>query len=64
MGVITTAYGVGLVVAPRYCLALIAKFSNYNAALYLTAFIVLCGILLLKYVKNNLMTRNQLASDL
>ncbi|MFT5636853.1 MAG: putative MFS family arabinose efflux permease [Cognaticolwellia sp.] len=64
MGVITAAYGVGQVVAPLYCVALIAQFNNYNAALYLTAFIVLCGILLLKYAKNNLMTHNQLTSNL
>ncbi|TWX63780.1 YbfB/YjiJ family MFS transporter [Colwellia sp. C1TZA3] len=64
MGLITAAYGVGQVVAPLYCVALIAQFHNYNAALYLTAFIVLCGIVLLKYAKNNLMTHNQLASNL
>jgi predicted MFS family arabinose efflux permease len=64
MGVITAAYGVGQVVAPLYCVALIAQFNNYNAALYLTAFIVLCGILLLRYAKNNLMTHNQLTSNL
>ena len=54
MGLITAAYGVGQVVAPLYCVALIAKFHNYNAALYLTAFIVCCGILLLKYAQTNL----------
>jgi predicted MFS family arabinose efflux permease len=64
MGVITAAYGVGQVVAPLYCVALIAQFNNYNAALYLTAFIVLCGILLLKYAKKNLITHNPLTSHL
>jgi predicted MFS family arabinose efflux permease len=64
MGVITAAYGVGQVVAPLYCVALIAQFNNYNAALYLTAFTVLCGILLLKYAKTNLMTHEQLTSNL
>ena len=51
MGVITAAYGVGQVVAPLYCVALIEQFGNYNAALYLTAFIVITGIILLKYAQ-------------
>ena len=57
MGLITAAYGVGQVVAPLYCVALIAIFHNYNAALYLTAFIVCCGILLLKYAQTNLIVK-------
>lgn len=64
MGVITAAYGVGQVVAPLYCVALIELFGNYNAALYLTAFIVLIGIILLKYAKARLMTNNHVASNL
>jgi predicted MFS family arabinose efflux permease len=64
MGTITAAYGVGQVVAPLYCVALIEYFKNYDAALYLTAFIVCCGILLLKYAKNNLMTNNHVANNL
>jgi len=64
MGIITAAYGVGQVVAPLYCVALIEHFKNYNAALYLTAFIVGCGILLLKYAKAKLMTDNHVASNL
>lgn len=64
MGVITAAYGVGQVVAPLYCVALIERFGNYNAALYLTAFIVLIGIILLKYAKTRLMTNNHAASHL
>ncbi|ARD45610.1 YbfB/YjiJ family MFS transporter [Colwellia sp. PAMC 21821] len=57
MGLITAAYGVGQVVAPLYCVALIAEFKNYNAALYLTAFIVCCGIFLLKYAQTNLIAK-------
>ncbi|MFT6249513.1 MAG: putative MFS family arabinose efflux permease [Cognaticolwellia sp.] len=57
MGLITAAYGVGQVVAPLYCVALIAEFKNYNAALYLTAFIVCCGIFLLKYAQTNLVPK-------
>lgn len=57
MGLITAAYGVGQVVAPLYCVALIEQFKNYNAALYLTAFIVCCGIMLLKYAQVNLMAQ-------
>jgi MFS family permease len=64
MGTITAAYGVGQVVAPLYCVALIEHFKNYNAALYLTAFIVCCGILLLKYAKANLMINNHAANNL
>tara|TARA_R110002167_G_scaffold134399_3_gene320105 strand:- start:493 stop:1680 length:1188 start_codon:yes stop_codon:yes gene_type:complete len=64
MGVITAAYGVGQVVAPLYCVALIEQFGNYNAALYLTAIIVVIGIILLKYAKTCLMTNNHAASHL
>jgi cyanate permease len=64
MGTITAAYGVGQVVAPLYCVALIEHFKNYNAALYLTAFIVLCGIVLLKYAKTHLMVNNHMANSL
>lgn len=51
MGAITAAYGVGQVVAPLYCIALINQFNSYDPALYLTAFIVLIGILLLFFAK-------------
>jgi predicted MFS family arabinose efflux permease len=64
MGTITAAYGVGQVVAPLYCVALIEHFKNYNAALYLTAFIVCCGILLLKYAKAHFMVNNHVANNL
>jgi predicted MFS family arabinose efflux permease len=64
MGLITAAYGIGQVVAPLYCVALIEHFDNYNAALYLTACIVITGILLLRYAKANLMTNNHVASHL
>lgn len=64
MGLITAAYGVGQVIAPLYCVALIEQFNNYNAALYVTAAIVGIGILLLKYAKANLMGNHQLASKL
>lgn len=47
MGALTTAYGVGQVLAPLYCVALIDKFGNYDYALYLTAFIVSGGVALL-----------------
>ncbi|ADG94342.1 major facilitator superfamily MFS_1 [Arcobacter nitrofigilis DSM 7299] len=47
MGALTTAYGVGQVLAPLYSIALIDKFGNYTYALYLTAFIVFSGVALL-----------------
>ncbi len=49
MGAITSAYGVGQILAPLYCIAFIQQFNSYNPALYLTAFIVFIGILLLAF---------------
>ncbi|XQW84280.1 YbfB/YjiJ family MFS transporter [Thalassotalea piscium] len=53
MGAITSAYGIGQIIAPLYCVALIKQFNNYDYALYLTALIVACGIMMLAYAKNN-----------
>lgn len=49
MGAITSAYGIGQIVAPLYCIAFIEYFNSYSPALYLTAFIVFVGILLLTF---------------
>ncbi len=51
MGVLTTAYGIGQVLAPLYSIVLIEKYQTYEYALYLTAFIVVCGILALLFTK-------------
>lgn len=51
MGALTTAYGIGQVVAPLYSVALIEHFKNYDYALYVTAFIVFSGIVLLILTK-------------
>ena len=51
MGALTTSYGVGQVIAPLYSVYLIERFGNYNYALYLTAFIVFGGVLLLLFAK-------------
>jgi predicted MFS family arabinose efflux permease len=51
MGAITSAYGVGQIIAPLYCVALIKQFATYHYALYVTASIVACGILMLTYAK-------------
>jgi len=51
MGSMTAAYGIGQVFAPLYSVALIEHFGNYNTTLYLTAFIVFIGILLLTMAK-------------
>lgn len=51
MGAITTAYGIGQVSAPLYSVALVEEFGNYTYALYVTAFIVSCGIALLLLTK-------------
>jgi predicted MFS family arabinose efflux permease len=53
MGAITSAYGVGQIIAPLYSVALIKQFGTYNQALYLTAIIVACGIFMLTYAKLN-----------
>lgn len=53
MGAITSAYGIGQILGPLYSVALIKQFGNYNDALYLTAVIVMVGILLLTYAKIN-----------
>ena len=51
MGALTTSYGVGQVIAPLYSVYLIERFGNYDYALYLTAFIVFGGVLLLLFAK-------------
>ncbi|AOW78583.1 MFS transporter permease [Colwellia sp. PAMC 20917] len=59
MGAITSAYGLGQIIAPLYCVALIEQFTTYNYALYLTAIIVAGGIFLLIYAKLNFKEANQ-----
>lgn len=49
MGAITSAYGVGQILAPLYSIAFIEQFNSYNPALYLTALIVFVGVLLLTF---------------
>jgi MFS family permease len=51
MGAMTAAYGIGQVTAPLYSVALFEKFANYDATLYLTAFLVSFGILFLLFAK-------------
>lgn len=51
MGALTTAYGIGQVTAPLYSVALIEHFKSYDYALYVTAFIVFGGIVLLLSTK-------------
>lgn len=51
MGAFTALYGLGQVVAPLYSIKLIDMFGNYDTTLYLTAFIVLIGVLLLVVAK-------------
>jgi len=47
MGAFTTAYGIGQVTAPLYAVWLTEKSGNYDLSLYVTAFIVSFGALLL-----------------
>jgi MFS family permease len=51
MGALTTAYGIGQVAAPLYSVALIEHFKSYDYTLYVTAFIVFGGIVLLIFTK-------------
>jgi len=51
MGALTTAYGLGQVVAPLYCVVLIDWMGNYDLALYVTAIIVMFGVFLLSTAK-------------
>jgi len=51
MGSMTAAYGIGQVGAPLYSVALISYFGNFDTTLYLTAFIVFIGILLMFWTK-------------
>ena len=48
---VTTAYGLAQVIGPLYSVYFIQKYGSYDYALYLTAFIVLCGVLLLFFAK-------------
>ncbi len=52
MGALTTSYGIGQVGAPLYSVKLIEIFGTYNIALYVTAFIVFSGAILLFFAKN------------
>jgi predicted MFS family arabinose efflux permease len=54
MGAITSAYGIGQILAPLYCIVFIEQYNSYNPALYLTALIVSAGILLLAYANYQL----------
>jgi len=58
MGAMTSAYGIGQIIAPLYCVALIDKFHNYDMALVITAIIVFSGVLILAYAKANLTVGN------
>ena len=51
MGALTTAHGIGQVVATLYSVALIEHFKTYDYTLYVTAFIVSGGIALLILTK-------------
>lgn len=58
MGALTTAYGIGQVGAPLYSVKLIEIYGNYSNALYVTAAIVLAGVVLL-FVAKKFATQEQ-----
>lgn len=51
MGAITSAYSLGMIVAPLYSVAFFEKYKSYDYSLYLTAGVVMFGVLLLIYGK-------------
>lgn len=51
MGSLTTAYGIGQVLAPLYCVALTDYYQSYNYALLVTAAIVFSGVLILLFAR-------------
>lgn len=51
MGAMTSAYGIGQVIAPLYSVYFFEKFGNYNMALYITAMIAFIGIVFLLFAK-------------
>ncbi|MDF1882545.1 YbfB/YjiJ family MFS transporter [Sulfurimonas sp. SAG-AH-194-C21] len=51
MGSMTAAYGIGQVTAPLYSVALIAEYGDFHTTLYLTAFIVSLGVVLMFFTK-------------
>lgn len=51
MGSMTAAYSIGQIGAPLYSVALIAEFGDFNTTLYLTAFIVSIGVVLMFLTK-------------
>lgn len=52
MGALTSSYGIGQITAPLYSIALINKYNSYETTLYLTAFIMLLGVIVLYLNKN------------
>jgi len=58
MGALTTAYGIGQVTAPLYAVSLTQLTGNYNYALYLTASIVLFGVIILLIAKKITINNN------
>jgi MFS family permease len=57
MGALTTAYGIGQVIAPLYAVVLTDWSGSYDYALYVTAAIIVCGIALLLGAKKVLKIR-------
>jgi MFS family permease len=51
MGAITSAYSLGMILAPLYCVAFYEKYNSYDYSLYLTAIIVLFGVFILAFAK-------------
>jgi predicted MFS family arabinose efflux permease len=51
MGALTSAYGIGQITAPLYAVALVDRYKNYNATLYVTAVILFFGIAVLLFYR-------------
>ena len=52
MAVLTATYSIAQITAPLYGIYFINKYGNYDMTLYLTAFLVFCGLTLLIFTKS------------
>ncbi|PHO18799.1 MFS transporter [Malaciobacter molluscorum LMG 25693] len=52
MGALTSSYGIGQISAPLYSVALLNEYKTYDSSLYVTAFILFLGAIILYFNKN------------
>ena len=54
MATLTVTYSIGQIIAPLYSVYFINKYHNYDSTLYITAFLVFCGLSLLFFAKSKI----------